>query len=133
MTGRRDPRVRSTGRPDPTKGGLLPTPAYELALICTGRGQHKRTRLVTARWRGGPVPVLDDVHGTHYEPDHWRWTWRLLGPGAEPEFRGHRAIEFSCPRCTRRPRPAEQDLLAIVDAARRAGLHEFDVSRLDAG
>lgn len=63
-----------------------------MAIICTDRGQHKRTRLADVRW---------------YADGYWHMTWPAakrtsFRPPTNKEGEDSNYV-FDCPRCTRTP------------------------------
>lgn len=109
---------------------------WTIEVVCTDRGQHKRTWMTRFIWE---PEELDHPRGP--------WRWRSFIPGepavahdmygppfadAEPGSGVSReAYGFCCSRCSRWPKVGLDRWLALIDGARRVGMTEFDVSRLD--
>ncbi|RZU32711.1 hypothetical protein BKA19_2413 [Blastococcus saxobsidens] len=94
-----------------------------MAVVCTDRGQHKRTRLGDVRWYA----------------DGWRVTWPASSrhqsflPPENKEGANSNYI-FDCPRCTRTPYFSRAKWLELIEGRfhpRNWGVGdraEFDVS-----
>lgn len=95
-----------------------------MAIVCTDRGQHKRTRLADVRW---------------YADDYWRMTWPVsknlsFRPPTNKEGKDSNYV-FDCPRCTRTPYFSRAKWSAAVEGRFHprnwddgASHAEFDVS-----
>lgn len=102
---------------------------YAVEVVCTDRGQHKRTWITRMRYDrredgtlGWSSPVVEGKHAMYGPPD----------PDAHPgDGLSRESYGFACSRCTRWPRIEAARWLALMDGARRVGLAEFDVSALD--
>ncbi len=93
-----------------------------MVIVCTDRGQHKRTRLADVRW---------------YTDGHWRMTWpasnrQSFRPPLNDEGE-HANYVFDCPRCSRTPYFARSKWIELIDGRFSPLTHgdartEFDVS-----
>ena len=97
-------------------------------VVCTDRGQHKRTWMARYIWEAGrgwrtfiagsPAPK-HDMHGP---------------PAADAEPGGALSTDsvgFACTRCTRWPKIRWERWLELMEGARSSRIEEFDVSYLD--
>jgi hypothetical protein len=104
------------------------TGRWTVEIICTDRGQHKRTWLTRSIWDAG--------HGWRHfisgspEPKH-----AMFGPplaDAEPgEVTSRDSYGFACSRCNRWPKISGDRWIELLEGARHAGYTDFDVSYLD--
>lgn len=102
---------------------------WSIEIVCTDRGQHKRTWITRMRLdrrddgsEGWSSPITDGKHSMYGPPD----------ADAEPgDMISRESYGFACCRCTRHPKIRRDRWKALMDGARRVGLEEFDVSALD--
>ena len=96
----------------------------QIAVECTDRGQHKRTRLAT-------VDLLEDGR-RHMKMTTPRGPIRSWGPPGSVNDAGHSRdlYEFICPRCRRSPQLQPDRWWAIVDVTFAAGAPRLDLSNL---
>jgi hypothetical protein len=91
-----------------------------VAIICTDRGQHRRTRLTTARLR------LSE-RGMNWPMERFSPPM----PDAKPHsFVGRESYTFVCPRCTRTPQIKADKWWMLLEAVAKERRNEFDISLL---
>ncbi|MFK0235946.1 hypothetical protein [Streptomyces vinaceus] len=91
-----------------------------VSIVCTDRGQHRRTRLTTARMR-------QSERGMNWPMERFAPPM----PGAEPQsFICREAYTFVCPRCTRTPQVKADKWWMLLEAVVMDHQREFDISLL---
>jgi hypothetical protein len=101
---------------------------WTVEIVCTDRGQHKRTWMARyiqdASSQGWRTFILghEPKHDMHGPPEFDAEPGSVVSRGS---------VGFSCARCTRWPRIKWDTWQQLLTNARRGGLHEFDVSYLD--
>jgi hypothetical protein len=108
---------------------------WTVEIVCTDQGQHKRTWMTRFIW-----DPPDSVGG----PSTEGWRSFILGPTSTHDMYGppdpdsdpgssigHESYGFCCSRCPRWPKIKNERWIQLMEGARRGGLREFDVSRLD--
>ncbi len=108
-----------------------PLPVAWLAVVCTDRGQHKRTRLCDVRFQPDGTWAVAET-GTPSEDDSVA-SWQILWPeGSEEQW----LYDFFCRRCGRNPRLNRQSWLKVMDVVHPmtwpdgVSMRDLDVSRL---
>jgi len=135
---------------------------WTIEIICTDRGQHKRTWMTRMIWDAPWTPTeeqsesyrraMEQYLSSPAEVDEMvrsqgKGGWHSFIPGspapkhdmygppvhdAEPgSVVSREAYGFACSRCTRWPKINGVRWIALMEAARGAGVSEFDVSYLD--
>lgn len=99
---------------------------HDLAVTCTDRGQHKRIRLSTTVWWRSLEDGTESTHSS-VRPS------RVYLPALKDDTlsTGVTPYQWNCPMCRRNPQIKADRWRAVLDAARRTGLEEYDVSYLD--
>ncbi len=96
----------------------------QIAIVCTDRGQHKSTRITTYWWEPGPdgeeLTGMSRALESFSPPD----------PTEAAGSLSRTSYTFHCARCGREPVITPDRWRAGVDAARRAGIAEIDLSRI---
>jgi len=93
-----------------------------LEVVCTDRGQHKRTLLTSA------CRELDGSHGMNHALQNF---CPPRGEEAKPRSAsGRDSYVFWCPRCPRTPHVQRDRWWRLVDDYIRAGLPVLDISLL---
>ncbi|MET8055838.1 hypothetical protein AB0F05_35350 [Streptomyces microflavus] len=91
-----------------------------VSIVCTDRGQHRRTRLTTARMRRSERGM--------------NWPLERFAPpvpDAKPQsFVCREAYTFVCPRCTRTPQVKTDKWWMLLEAVVMDHQKEFDISLL---
>ncbi|WP_148574952.1 hypothetical protein [Nocardioides caldifontis] len=98
--------------------------AQQLAVICTDRGQHKRTRLTTVTWwrpLKGNEPDQRDMSAVGR---HWD------APSANPHG-STLPYEFWCGVCRRNTQVTADRWWRLAEGARTRDMRDLDVSYLD--
>lgn len=125
---------------DVGNGEVTWTVAAAVAIICTDRGQHKRTRLTTwVFWESDPQdasprlrPWADRDDWTRVaRPEEEDVMSRLPRGGWHGAWSSRDSFTFRCPRCSRTPRRDRVAWLKLMEDSRRVGAPEFDVSHID--
>lgn len=105
-----------------------PGERWTVEIVCTDRGQHKRTWMTRFIWDGPEegwrsfIPGQRPAHDMYGPPD----------VDAEPgSLVSRESYGFCCSRCDRWPKVHRDRWLKLLDGARSVGMTEFDVSRLD--
>lgn len=94
---------------------------YRVQIVCTDRGQHDPVRITTCAW-------FED--GTQSMSHSYRWYSPPTKAADTESGMSHSSYTFSCPSCERTPAIAPERFRAALDAIRRVGLKELDLSRL---
>ncbi len=93
-----------------------PTPVAWLAVVCTGKGTHKRTRLCDVRWHpdypGGQWNVTDAGFPNHEDEDVQN-SWEVFHPKDNPAAW---VYVFHCRRCGRNPRIGRDKWAHLMEA-----------------
>lgn len=84
-------------------------PVAWLAVVCTDRGTHKRTRLCDVRWYPDGQWYATDC-GSPGEDEN---SWDVLYPESDP---GAWLYQFYCRRCGRAPRVGRDNWTKVMEA-----------------
>ena len=98
------------------------TDAYDIAIVCTDRGQHPKVRLTTVTLSEEPPQRHMSYALRHFAPPD---------PKAEPNSAISRdSYTFDCPRCARHPTIKRETWWQAMEDTRAARLDEIDLSQL---
>jgi len=89
------------------------TPVAWLAVVCTDRSTHKRTRLADVRFRADGGFYTTEC-GIQPDDDRWIRSWEIWEPVEGRS--GNWFYEFHCGRCGRHPRIGRDNWNKIIEA-----------------